>query len=62
MAIYRTLYHAEVPVTSEGRITIPKKMREDCDFVSGDTLILRLEASEQTRQIMVTRKKREEDR
>jgi AbrB family looped-hinge helix DNA binding protein len=43
MAIYRTLYYAEVTVGVGGRITIPQDMRDDVGIDEGDTLHVRVE-------------------
>lgn len=43
MAIYRTLYYAEVTVGVGGRITIPQDMRDDVGIDEGDTLQVRVE-------------------
>ena len=43
MAIYRTLYYADVSVGVGGRVTIPQDMREDLGIDVGDTLTVRVE-------------------
>ena len=62
MAIYRTLYYAEATVGTEGRMTIPKTMREDCGVADGDTMVVRVEETPQgVRQIVMWRKDPEGD-
>lgn len=57
MAIYRTLYYAEATVGTEGRMTIPKTMREDCGIAEGDTVVVRVEEnSKGLRQLVLWRK------
>ena len=43
MAIYRTLYYADVSVGVGGRITIPQDMRDHLGINEGDTLTVRVE-------------------
>ena len=62
MAIYRTLYYAEAVIGTEGRMTIPKTMREDCGIADGDTMVVRVEETPQgSRQLVMWRKDRGED-
>lgn len=57
MAIFRTLYYAEATVGTEGRMTIPKTMREDCGIAEGDTVVVRVEEnSKGLRQLVLWRK------
>ena len=57
MAIYRTLYYAEATVGTEGRMTIPKTMREDCGIAEGDTVVVRVEENSLgLRQLVLWRK------
>ena len=56
MAIYRTLYYADVSVGVGGRITIPQDMRDDCRIEEGDTLTVRVEENPNgTRQMVIWR-------
>ena len=43
MAIYRTLYYADVSVGGGGRVTIPQDMRDDMGIDKGDALTVRVE-------------------
>lgn len=43
MAIYRTLYYADVTVGVGGRITIPQDMRDDLGIEESDILTVRVE-------------------
>ncbi len=43
MAIYKVLYSMEAPVTSGGRLTIPKQVRDDCKLKDGDRVYIRVE-------------------
>ena len=43
MAIYRTLYYADVSVGVGGRVTIPQDMRDDMGIDKGDALTVRVE-------------------
>ncbi len=43
MAIYRTLYYADVTVGVGGRVTIPQGMREKLGIDEGDALTVRVE-------------------
>lgn len=57
MAIYRTLYYAEATVGTEGRMTIPKTMREDCGIAEGDKVVVRVEENPRgVRQLVMWRK------
>lgn len=62
MAIYRTLYYAEATVGTEGRMTIPKTMREDCGIAEGDTVVVRVEENSRgIRQLVLWRKAANEE-
>lgn len=59
MAIYRTLYYADVTVGVGGRITIPQEMREDLGIEEGDELTVRVEESpNRSRQLVMWRAQR----
>jgi AbrB family looped-hinge helix DNA binding protein len=56
MAIYRTLYYADVSVGVGGRITIPQNLRDDLGIDEGDTLTVRVEEkSDGGRQMVMWR-------
>ncbi len=56
MAIYRTLYYADVAVGVGGRITIPQDMRDHLGIDEGDTLTVRVEEkSDGGRQMVMWR-------
>ncbi len=56
MAIYRTLYYADVVVGVGGRITIPQEMRDDLRIGERDVLTVRVEeGSDRTRQLVMWR-------
>lgn len=62
MAIYRTLYHSQVTVGTDGRMTIPKSMREKCGINEGDAMIVRVDENSQgVRQLVMWRKERDEE-
>lgn len=59
MAIYRTLYYADVTVGVGGRITIPQDMREDLGIEEGDVLTVRVEESpDRSRQLVMWKAER----
>ena len=53
MAIYRTLYYADVSVGVGGRVTIPQDMRDDMGIDKGDALTVRVEENPQGGRQMV---------
>ncbi len=56
MAIYRTLYYADVVVGVGGRITIPQEMRDDLRINERDVLTVRVEeGSDRKRQLVMWR-------
>lgn len=60
MAIYRTLYYADVTVGVGGRITIPQEMREDLGIEEGDVLTVRVEESpDRSRQLVMWKAERQ---
>ena len=62
MAIYRTLYYADVSVGVGGRVTIPQDMREDLGIDVGDTLTVRVEENPRGgRQMVIWRAEQQPD-
>ena len=62
MAIYRTLYYADVSVGVGGRITIPQDMRDDLRIDVGDQLTVRVEENPKgTRQMVLWRAEQQPD-
>lgn len=60
MAIFRTLYYADVTVGVGGRVTIPQDMREDLGIEEGDVLTVRVEESpSRSRQLVIWRAERQ---
>lgn len=57
MAIYRTICYFDMNVTRDGRMTVPKSMREQCGIREGDTMTVRVEENPQgVRQLVMWRK------
>jgi len=62
MAIYRTLYYADVTVGVGGRVTIPQDMREDLGIDEGDSLTVRVEENPRGgRQMVIWRAEEQPD-
>ena len=62
MAIYRTLYYADVTVGVGGRVTIPQDMREDLGIDEGDSLTVRVEENPKGgRQMVIWRAEQQPD-
>ena len=60
MAIFRTLYYADVTVGVGGRVTIPQNMRDDLGIEEGDVLTVRVEESpDRSRQLVIWRAERQ---
>jgi len=53
MAIYRTLFYADVTVGVGGRITIPQDLRDQLGIAEGDTLTVRVEETPRGQRQMV---------
>jgi AbrB family looped-hinge helix DNA binding protein len=63
MAIYRTLYYADVTVGVGGRITIPQDMRDHLGIEESDILTVRVEEDPRgTRQMVVRRSEHQPER
>ncbi len=56
MAIYRTLYYADVTVGVGGRITIPQDMRDHLGIEESDILTVRVEEDPRGARQMVVRR------
>lgn len=61
MAIYRTICYFDMNVTRDGRMTVPKNLREQCGFREGDTMTVRVEENPQGVRQLVMWKKVSED-
>ena len=62
MAIYRTLYYADVTGGGGGRVTIPPGMREDLGIDEGDSLTVRVEENPRGgRQMVIWRAEQQPD-
>ncbi|MBI4539620.1 MAG: AbrB/MazE/SpoVT family DNA-binding domain-containing protein [Gemmatimonadetes bacterium] len=60
MAIFRTLYYADVTVGVGGRITIPQDMRADLGIEEGDVMTVRVEESpDRARQLVMWKAERQ---
>ena len=53
MAIYRTLFYADMTIGVGGRITIPQDLRETLRLTAGDALTVRVEETTDDRRQMV---------
>ncbi len=53
MAIYRTLFYADMTIGVGGRITIPQDLRETLRLTPGDALTVRVEETSDSRRQMV---------
>lgn len=53
MAIYRTLFYADMTIGVGGRITIPQDLRETLRLTAGDALTVRVEETSDSRRQMV---------
>lgn len=53
MAIYKTLYYADVTVGVGGRITIPQDLRDTLRIAEGDSLTVRVEETSTLKRQMV---------
>ena len=53
MAIYRTLFYADVTIGVGGRVTIPQYLRETLRLTAGDALTVRVEETSDGRRQMV---------
>ena len=53
MAIYKTLFYADVTVGVGGRITIPQDLRDTIGISEGDSLTVRVEETSTAKRQMV---------
>ena len=53
MAIYRTLFYADMTIGVGGRITIPQDLRDTLRLTVGDVLTVRVEETSDDRRQMV---------
>lgn len=53
MAIYKTLFYADVTVGVGGRITIPQDLRDTLGISEGDSLTVRVEETSTAKRQMV---------
>ncbi len=53
MAIYKTLFYADVTVGVGGRITIPQGLRDTLGISEGDSLTVRVEETSTAKRQMV---------
>ncbi len=53
MAIYRTLFYADVTIGVGGRVTIPQDLRDTLRLAAGDALTVRVEETSDGRRQMV---------
>lgn len=53
MAIYKTLFYADVTVGVGGRITIPQDLRDTLGISEGDSLTVRVEETSTMKRQMV---------